>query len=49
MQNDPGILITAIGLLFLGLIIFFEGLRGGKYKSQTSSRRFCASSSVFPL
>ncbi|HGF9362878.1 TPA: hypothetical protein ACJETC_005279 [Pseudomonas aeruginosa] len=30
MQNDPGILITAIGLLFLGLIIFFEGLKGWK-------------------
>ncbi|QIQ66664.1 hypothetical protein elmo_71 [Pseudomonas phage elmo] len=30
MQNDPGVLITAIGFLFLGLIIFFEGLKGWK-------------------
>ncbi|WNG73399.1 transmembrane protein [Pseudomonas phage E2005-C] len=30
MQNDPGILITAIGSLLLGLLVFFEGLNGWK-------------------
>lgn len=49
MQNDPGILITAIGALLLGLLVFFEGLNGWKYQYRTFWRRSYASSSAFLL
>lgn len=49
MQNDPGILITAIGSLLLGLLVFFEGLNGWKIQVANFLASLLCFSSAFLL